>query len=151
MCSSSYQKNSFAPSVKTNAANNHPNRTSQPIKNTILSQQISCVFNVVPFQLSRCFADFQSGGYFDALSPLMAPRCVFCRPESFSSLSVYSFQSLSLLGHPNPLLIFLRLCQSHPSMLIPGFYPPAGSHLTLRLPLYNFSRGAGRIELCSRA
>lgn len=49
----------------------------------------------MPFQLSRCFADFQSGGYFDALSPLMAPRCVFCSPESFSSLFIHSRLYLS--------------------------------------------------------
>lgn len=150
MCSCSYQKNCFAPSVKTNAANNHPNRTSQPIKNTLSSQQISCVLMLCLFNYQRCFADFQSGGYFDALSPLMAPCCVFCSPESFSSLFIHSSLYLSSV---TPIL-FLSFCASVKAThrcSSPRFYHPAGSHLTLRLPLCNFSRGAGRIELCSRA
>lgn len=62
----------------------------------------------MPFQLSRCFADFQSGGYFDALSPLMASRCVFCSPESFSSLFIHSSLYLSSV---TPIL-FLSFCAS---------------------------------------
>lgn len=62
----------------------------------------------MPFQLSRCFADFQSGGYFDALSPLVAPRCVFCSPESFSSLFIHSSLYLSSV---TPIL-FLSFCAS---------------------------------------
>lgn len=106
ICSSSYQKNSFAPSVKTNAANNHPNRTSQPIKKTLLSQQISCVLMLCLFNYHG--ASLQSGGYFDALSPLMAPHCVFCSPESFSSLFIHSSLYLSSV---TPIL-FLSFCAS---------------------------------------
>lgn len=83
-------------------------------------------------------------------SPAMAPCCVLCSPESFSSPFIHSSLYLSSV---TPIL-FLSFCAAVKathrcsSQLSP---PPAGSHLTLQLSLCHFSSGAGEIELRTRA
>lgn len=140
MGNSSYQKIVF----RSNVANNHPNTTSEPIEKTSPSQQISRV-------LMSCLFNYDGASQTFSLAAILVCFHQRWRPAGFCAA-----QSLFLLCLFIPVFIsprspqsssyLLRLCQSHPSMLIPASSPPAGSHRTLQVSLCNFSRGAGQIE-----
>lgn len=100
MGNSSYQKIV----LRSNVANNHPNTTSEPIQKTSPSQQISRVLMSCLFNYDGASQTFSPAAILPCFHQRWRPLG-FVQPRVFF-FSVYSFRSLSLLGHPNPLLIF---------------------------------------------
>lgn len=89
-------ENSFAQTQQTIIPTQHPSQSRRHHRHSKLVVSQYCAFSIMTVHHRLSVQPV-----FLCFSPAMAPRCVLCSPES-----VYSFQSLSLPSHPNPLLIF---------------------------------------------
>lgn len=144
-------ENSFALSVEPSTANNYPNRTSEPVCKTSLSQQIGRALTLCLFNYGCVSRTFGPAGILMCFHQRWRPAAS-CTAQSHFLLCLFNPVFISPRSSQSSSYL-LRLCSSHPSMLIPAFSPPAGSHFTLQLSLSFLPKGAGLntciLMLCS--